>query len=280
MRVTGVAKAARGYDHHDHLCWAFDELGEFHSRVLEFLTDGLAQGQRACYAATSDTAALWDDLRDLEETNRARRPGAVQVQSLDNRYVTGTVVDPVGRLQEATAVTEDALGAGFTGLRLACEAAPLMRTPEQLDAYVRFEHLIDRYMTSQPLSVLCAYNRVELGEQTIAQVACMHPATNDGAAPFRLHASTRAAASLGGDLDLASFDLFLMALRWADLRPTGGELVIDATELEFIDHRSLLALAEHAWRCDATAVLQTGLPSTAQMIKVLDLADVRVEVPI
>ncbi|HVE64468.1 MAG TPA: MEDS domain-containing protein [Mycobacteriales bacterium] len=145
MRVTGVAEAARGYDRHDHLCWAFDELGEFHSRALEFLTDGLAQGQRVCYAATSDTAALWDDLQDLEEMNRARRPGAVQVQSLDNRYVTGTVVD-------------------------------------------------------------------------------------------------RAAASLSGDLDLASFDLFLMALQRADLQPTGGDLVIDATELEFIDYRSLLAL--------------------------------------
>ncbi|MGH3802700.1 MAG: MEDS domain-containing protein [Pseudonocardiaceae bacterium] len=254
---------------------AYDDPGEFQSLVLEFLADGLAQGQRVCYAANRDTAALWDDLQDLGETKRSRRPGAVQVQSLDD--ATGAVVQPVGLVQTYAAATEDALAAGFTGLRVAAEVTPLVRSPEQLDAFARFEHLIDRYMTSRPFSALCAYNRVELGEETIAQVACLHPTTNAGAAPFRLHASTRAAASLAGELDLISRDLFPMALRRVDIRPTDGELVIDATNLDFIDHRSMLALADYARSLDATVVLRTDLPSPARITELLDLPDMRVE---
>ncbi len=92
---------------HDHLCLAYDDPGEFQSRVLEFLAD----------AAYCDTAALWADLRDLDETNRAHRPDAVQVQSFDD--ATGAVVEPVGLVQAYAAATENALAVGFTGLRVA-----------------------------------------------------------------------------------------------------------------------------------------------------------------
>ncbi|MGH4009125.1 MAG: MEDS domain-containing protein [Pseudonocardiaceae bacterium] len=265
----------RGCDPHDHLCLAYADPGEFHSQLLEFLADGLALGRRVCYAAYRDTAALWGDLQDLDETKRSRRPGAVQVQSLDDP--TSTVVRPVDLVQGYAAATEDALAAGFTGLRVAIEATPLVRSPEQLDAFARFEHLIDRYMTSRPFSALCAYNRGELGEETIAAIACLHPTANGVAAPFRLHASTRAVACLGGELDLTSRELFPMALRRVDIRPTDGELVIDATGLDFIDHHSMLALADYARSIDATVVLRTDLPSPARIIEILDLLDMQVE---
>jgi len=277
MTVSGVTGAALSFDHPDHLCWAFDEFDEFRSRAVEFLADGLARGQRVWCVADGATSALWDGLRNLDETNQARGPGAVQVRSLGDRYSTGAVVEPDAQVQAYAAATEDALAAGFTGLRVAAEATPLVRTPEQLDAFARYEHLVDRYMTSQPFSALCAYNRAELGEETIAQLACLHPAGS--AAPFRLHACAHAAAALSGALDLTSHALLALALRRADLRPTGGELVIDATDLNFIDHQSLLALAEHARRRNAKVVLQTGLTSAARLSELLELKDLRVEVP-
>ena len=114
----------------------------------------------------------------------------------------------------------------------------------------------------------------------ITQLACLHPTVNGVPPPFRLHASTNdAAASLSGELDATGLRFFPMALWWADLRPTDGELVIDASELTFIDHRSLLALADHARRWDATAVLLSDhLPGTPRMIEILDL-EIRVQAP-
>ncbi len=268
-------KAARGFGRHDHVCWAYDEPAEFRSAVGEFLAEGLTLGLRVCYVADGDPAALWEDLADLGPTN----PAAVQVQSLGERYTVGQVMDPAGQVQVFAAATEEALAAGFAGLRVAGEVTSLVRTPDQLDAMARYEHLVDRYLTTRPLSGLCGYNRAELGEETIAQLTSLHPFVNEGAALFRLYASPWAAATLSGELDATSFSLFSTALRRADLQPTADELVIDASELAFIDHRSLLALAEHARRRDATAVLLADLPHAAKLIDILDLKNVRVEVP-
>lgn len=279
VQLSGVIDTVRGFSVHDHLCWAYHDRGEFRSRAVEFLADGLARGQRLSYIASGDEAALWNDLVDLNGLDQARQAGAIQVQPLELTYRSGAVIDPDDQLRACTAATEAALAAGFTGLRVASDVTPLVGTPEQLDAVARYEHLVDRYMTSGPLSALCAYNRAELDWETIEQVACLHPRVNETATPFRLHASTRAAAALSGDLDLASRCLFPLTLRRTDLRPTAGELVIDATELTFIDHRGLLALAEYARSRDATVVLRASLTTAARIIEVLDLKDVRVEVP-
>lgn len=246
---------------------------------MEFLADGLAQSQRVCYVTSGDTAQWSEHLQDLDELDGLRRKDATQVLRLGEPYV-GEVVEPARQMQVFAAALEDALAAGFTGLRVAADATPLVRTSEQLDAFARWEHLVDRHMINQPFTGLCCYNRAELGQEAIAQLACLHPTVHGVAPPFRLSALTdRAAASLSGELDTTSLRLFPMALRRADLRPTDGELVIDAGELTFIDHRSLLALAEHARRWDATAVLLADLPSAARMIDILDLEEVRVQVP-
>ena len=138
---SGVIGTARGRGPNDHLCLAYDDRGEFQSRVLEFLAGGLAQGRRVCYAANRNTAALWDDLRDLDETVRSDRPDTVQ----------------------------------------------------------------------------------------------------------------------------------------AALQPAAGELVIDATYLDFIDHRSMIALADYARSLATTIVLRTDLPGPARIIEILDFPTMRVE---
>lgn len=276
MSRSPLPDATRDFDRADHVCWAYDEPGDFHSAARTFLAQGLTQGLQVCYIADEDTSALWDDLRDLDTTNRS----AVQVQVLSDRYPIGTQVDPVGQVQAYAAATEAALAAGFVGLRVAADATHLVRTRHQLDAMARYEHLVDRYMTNQPFSALCGYNRPELGEETIAQLACLHPLGNDdAAAPFRLCASLYAAASLSGELDASTASQFATALQRADLQPTVGELVIEALELAFIDHRSLLTLADYARRRDATVVLLGDLPTAAEMLDFLDLQDVRIEGP-
>jgi anti-anti-sigma regulatory factor len=273
MVCSSITGAGPGFGQHDHWCWAYDQPGEFRAAVGEFLAEGLAQGLRVCYLAEGDKASLRDDLRDLDQTTR----DAVQVLSLGDWYPTGTLVEPAAQVRAFTTAMDEALAAGFAGLRVAAEVTPLVRTPEQLDTVARYEYLVDRHMVNRPLSGLCGYNRAELGEETLAQLACLHPAGNVGAPLFRLHASPWAAAALSGELDASSLDLLRRALRWADLRPTAGEVVIDASELSFIDHRSLRALGDYARGWDATVVLLGELPGAAKMIDILDLDNVRVE---
>jgi anti-anti-sigma regulatory factor len=281
VRLTGVTETARGFGPHDHLCWVYDEPREYHCRAMEFLADGLAQGQQVWYIADISARALWDELRELDRENANRRRDSVHIEPLDARCATGAAVDPISQVRTAAMMMRDALAAGFTGIRVVTESTLHLRTPEQVNAWACCELLADRYMMTLPFSALCAYNRAELSKETIAHVACLHPTVNGGAAPFRLYSSCGAAASLSGELDLTSCDLFATALQRADLRPVDGELIIDATELDFIDHRNLLVLAAHARSCAATAVLRTGFTnSAARMVEILDVTDVRVEVSV
>jgi hypothetical protein len=70
--------------------------------------------------------------------------------------------------------TEQALSAGYRGLRVAADATDLARTRAQRDAFVRYEHLIDQGMADVPFSAMYAYDRRVLGEAA-SELACAHP---------------------------------------------------------------------------------------------------------
>lgn len=263
----------------DHVCRGYRRRGEFVAHAQDFLAEGLAAGERVLYVAPGDEAALTGQLRVHERCDEGLERGAVQVASVDSAYPTGAVVDPAGQVELYAAATSEALAAGFTGLRVAADATSLVRTPAQVDAFARYEHLVDHYMATHPMSAMCGYDVAELGGEVVAQLACMHPHAHEGGAPFHLHGHVRdgSAAALDGDLDLESAGLWPLALERAALRPTAGTIAIDAAGLGFVDHRSLYALADYAERHDTTMVLRTRLATPARLVELLDLPGVRVE---
>lgn len=273
-RESGPSSPARG-----HVCRGYRRRGEFVSHAQEFLAEGLAAGERVLYVAPGDEAALTGQLRAHERCDEGLERGAVQVASVDATYTTGAVVDPAGQVELYAAATSEALAAGFTGLRVAADATSLVRTPAQVDAFARYEHLVDHYMAAHPMSAMCGYDVAELGGDVVAQLACMHPTAHDGGAPFHLHGHARdgSAAALDGDLDLDSRELWPLALERAGLRAEGGTVVLDAAGLDFADHRSLVALAGYAERHATTVVLRTRLATPARLVELLDLTGVRVE---
>ena len=267
----------RGLRAHDHVCWRYDDVRQFRARARDFLAEGLEQGYRVCYVASGDADTLVEDLRGIDGIERALRAGAAQVASLDATYPVGTVIEPEAQVRTYAAATEAAVADGFAGFRVAAEATPLVRTPRQLAAFTRYEHLVDRYMAANPFSALCAYATEEVDDSAFAQLACLHPNTNTQSPGFRLHATGDHATALGGEVDLHTGDLFAWALRHVDLLPRDGELVLDATELTFLDHNSLLRLADLAADRGALLVLRASWPGLSHLVELLDLRGVRVE---
>ncbi|ANZ41260.1 hypothetical protein BBK82_40130 [Lentzea guizhouensis] len=273
MRTSGVTDVVVGMSSSDHLCWSFDDFAEFQARAVEFLADGLERGQRACYVARGDAEELTGHLASSPVLAAALRDGSAEVISLESRYRTGSTVSPADQVAAYAEATRAALHDGFTGLRVAADATALVGSPASLDAFCRYEHLIDRYMTGSPFSAMCAYRRPELPAGTVEQLASMHPVTNPHGAPFRLHATADGIA-LHGEVDRASRDLLPLALLRAGPSVNGGELRVDATGLRFIDHRGLLALHDCARSHAATLVLRSEKAALARLVSILGLENV------
>ncbi|WP_447002157.1 MEDS domain-containing protein [Saccharothrix isguenensis] len=277
MRRSGLVDHTRGLGAHDHVCWRYDDVPEFDARVREFLLDGLRRGYRVRYVASGDINALVHDLRGIDGIDRALREGAAQVTSLEAMYPVGAVVEPEAQVRAYAAATEAAVRDGYAGLRVAAEATPLVRTSQQLAAFARYEHLVDRYMAEHPFSAMCAYSSAEIDDSAFAQLACLHPNTNARLPGFRLHAVDDHVTALGGEVDSYTGGLFTQALDRIDLRLRDGELVLDATGLTFIDHNSLLRLADHAAHLGAPLVLRASWPGLARLVDLLNLGNVHVE---
>lgn len=244
-----------------HVCLAYDDPATFQTTARDFLAEGVAAGERVWYLA-SEPPHGWDFRPDLIR--------------LGDHYPEGAVIDPARGAEAYAAATRRALADGYAGLRVAAEVTPLVRTPAQLDAFARYEHVVDRYMRTHPFGALCGFDRAELGAAVIEELACLHPQSD---APFRLYATPPALADAGlaGDLDEATRDLFARALERAELRPATGDLMIDAAGLAFIDHNSLLELDAYARRRGVTAVLRTRLFSPGHLAELLGLTALRVE---
>ncbi|KOV82868.1 MEDS domain-containing protein [Nocardia sp. NRRL S-836] len=273
MRRSGVTDVVVGMSSSDHLCWPFDDFGEFRARATEFLVDGLEHGQRVCYVARGDEPELTGHLASSPVLAAALRDGSAEVVPLESRYRTTSTVSPEDQVAAYAEATRVAIGDGFTGLRVAADATALVGSPASLDAFCRYEHLIDRYMTGSPFSAMCAYHRVELEDGAVEQLASMHPVTNPRGAPFRLHATADGIA-INGEIDRASRDLLPLALLRAQPSLDRGELRVDLTRLRFIDHHGLLALHGCARAHDATLVLRSEKSALARLVSILELEDV------
>lgn len=266
MRTSGVTDVVVGMHPNDHLCWPFDDFAEFRARAAEFLVDGLAQGQRVCYVARGDELAT--HLESEPVLAAALRDGRAEVVGLESHYRT---ITPEVQVEAWAEATRAAIRDGFTGLRVAVDATALVRSPDSLDAFCRYEHLIDKYMTAEPFSAMCGYHRAELTEPVIARLNSLHPVNNARCAPFRLHATADGIA-LHGEIDGVSLDLLSLALENA--APVRDPLRVDATGLRFIDHHGLLALHGYARSNAATLVLRSQRSSLPRLVSILELRDV------
>jgi hypothetical protein len=277
MRRTGFVDTVGGLGRHDHVCWVFDAPGEFRSPARRFLADGLAGGQRVLFIADS---ARQTDLDDVEGFAVARATGAAQVQDL-RIYGSSWQLDPSAQVRAYARATEQALAEGYTGLRVAAEATPLVRTAAGRAAFARYEHLVDAYMTRHPFSALCGYDRGELGQDAVAELACMHPLARRSSTALRVFAAGEPgiAAALAGEVDMTGHEQLRVALGRTDLAVVDGEVTIDARDLDFIDHRGLIQIVEHVRGRGAATVLEVGARSVVRPLSdVLCLPDLRVVV--
>ncbi|GIJ23538.1 MEDS domain-containing protein [Micromonospora lutea] len=262
-----------------HLCWAYDGSTEFMTHAVEFLRAGLAAGERVWFVVPGAAEPVRDQLLGVRDFADALRTGAAQVHCLAGAYTSTAVIDPASQVAAYRSATRDAVTDGYTGLRVAADATELVRTPTQRDAFARYEQQVNEMMRTEAFRAMCAYDRTQLGEPAIAELACLHPEHNLGHQQFRLYAvpMRQGQVALAGELDPSNHALFRTALDRAELHPVDDELVLEADELRFLDHRALIHLNEYARDRHATVVLRAARSGVARLAALLDLPALRVE---
>jgi hypothetical protein len=256
-----------------HSCWSYGDPRPFDEFTREFLGAGLSAGARVWYVPGRHGDAVTDWL---SEAAVSARPGTVRVVTPEVAYPDA---EPALQVDAWTAAVRDALAAGFTGLRVVADVTDLVRTDERRASFARYEWVIGRFLRTGPVRGVCGYDRRELGDRVVAELACLHEVVHGGGVTFRLHAGpTPAVAVLDGEVDQTTAELFSAALGHTDLEPVDGEVTVDADGLRFIDHRSLLVLERYARSRHLTAVVRTRLGLAARLAGLLDLSHVRVEV--
>jgi hypothetical protein len=262
VRCQGAVDSAASLGVFDHLFWLYPSKAAFAEHALEYAADGIAAGQYVEFVGDDSTADLRSQLaRAVRSMPVGRAPGAGEAAVDDiadyYQYASDGVVDPDATAAALHAAIDDALAAGFTGLRTVVDATPLARTRTQREAAAREEHLVDRAVNSQRTSAMCGYSVQQIGRRAAAEMACMHPFISQGAAPFRLFAEEGADFALAGRIDARAVALFRKTLQRIG-PPVGNELIVDARQTEAIDDQALAALEAHAARTGRNAILRTS----------------------
>lgn len=260
--------SARNLPPDGHLCWAYQDRGEFFERAAEFLAEAVATGALIQYVGAGSLRELRADFDGLLD----EVPADARLYTLDEFYVLGHrgVVLPEASI-EARAACARAHG---RPTRTVVDPTALVRTPEQREAFARFEFLVDVRMQQAGSAALCAYDAELLAPAEIAELACLHPYAGIGSSMFRIFAQPGAAFALAGEVDRSCRPLFARALeRIVPLCPA-GPLVVDGRRLEYIDHHGLHTLGAAARRRGSTVTLWTGAQSaTPDVLRLLGLDD-------
>jgi hypothetical protein len=269
MRMIGPVGSYRELGVQDHLCWVHGDRGDYRPRLGEFFRDGLDRGLRVAYLGSGDAGELRELVGLVAGTGPLRSGEAVRVISLEEFYGAGEPVDPATVLKRYDAATQEALADGYRGLRIGADVTDLVRAPERQDAFARCEFLLERYSSRHPLSAMCGYRR-ELGD-AVAQFACLHAAVPAGLTPFQVFACGDGAVGLLGEFDQACQAAFERALALIEPVPDDPELIIDLSEVRFMDHHALLSLDSYAEACPVPVVVRSAPPAVRRVAGVLGL---------
>jgi anti-anti-sigma regulatory factor len=253
MIDAGPPPAAAPVGRSNHVCVVHTDGKQLLAAAQAFLQEGRKRNERLVFLGSGSIESLHRQLGALAGLRELLDTDRLTVGALDGHYGADEVPDPQATMAAYDAATRAALAAGYRGLRVVAEATALVRTPEQRAAFARYEHLVDRYMVDHPFTAMCAYDGAELGD-AVTEIACLHPVANAGAAPFHWYAGVAVDVHLTGEVDVVAHDT-LAAVAELTLPLHGEQVVVDATALEFIDHRGLLTLDEHARRSDTTIKL-------------------------
>jgi hypothetical protein len=257
MRQSGICLEIIGMRPHDHIGWVYDGPREFEMLARRFLAEGVSRYERLMYIADDPDPTGMADLIDLVEG----RP--VQVVSVGEVYGTSGVVEPLVQKATFAAVLAEARVAGYTGIRVAADNSALVLDEERRAAWMHWECVADKFMSENPVTGLCAFDRRRVAVDHLRHLASLHPLTSTTAPTpqYRLFVDDEA-LSIHGIVDTFAVRAITRTL---SALPEKTPLIIDLDEVTLMSRRVLTQLAA-LWKT-GTDVTFRGNPGAIDTAK-------------
>jgi signal transduction histidine kinase len=175
--VGGLAQQIHRLDHGDHVCLIYETFEEQMAALVPFFQEGLARGECCAYIVDERTAdevaaALAAEGTDVEA---ARAGGALLFLTKRDAYLRSGAFDPQAMVAFIQQTQDDALAAGFTGLRVTGEMTWALGSETGCDRLIEYEALINRFFTGSRSLAICQYNRGRFPADIIRDTLRTHP---------------------------------------------------------------------------------------------------------
>lgn len=242
MRATGVVAEPTGLGPNDHVVWFYEEPEQFRAAAQRFLLEGLDRGERLLCVGDVAVSSVADGTVALPQVRELVHAGALQMVPTAEVYRTGSASRSIDdQLAFYATALEQALAAGYTGVRVAAEVTEMARDPERWAEHLRWERLADKFISRDPMPTLCAYRGDVVHSEMVVRLNSIHPLGHgpESDVSFRLFFG-------GGALMLTGeVDAFCAARLEALLEETDAEepVVLDLSGLQFADAAGVAVIA-------------------------------------
>jgi hypothetical protein len=150
-----------------HGSWFFSELAEYEASAATFLAEGVRRGERVMFVADDPGASRWPQ--------RLVKDGVLVLGSLDDVYGPLLDGDLVAQRSVFAEAVEQALRDGFTGIRVVADNTRMVN--EGLERWIEWESIAELFITANPVTGLCGFDRSRLDLDEIHSLMLLHPRT-------------------------------------------------------------------------------------------------------
>jgi anti-anti-sigma regulatory factor len=238
----------------DHVCLPFDGERERMTATKVFTLNGLRRRTKVMIITHADSpertrdwlAPLVPGFADAESA------GQVEILSCADTHFTDGCLDPERVFCGLSDANDRARKHGQHGVYALIDASWGVRDARGQAA---FEAAANELFGERWLAAVCQYDRALFPREAIDQATSVHPISPEQALLRFANTSSPAGLRVWGDIDLTNRHAFASVLARLEKEP--GEVVIDASELDFIDAGSahLLTVTAMARPAGSTVVV-------------------------
>jgi signal transduction histidine kinase/CheY-like chemotaxis protein len=174
---TGLERELSSIRQGEHLCLVYNNAAEQMGAAVPFLRAGLAQGERCVYIAdewTTEEVAHALAAGGVNVSGECAR-GALLLLTRQETYLRAGGFHPQRMIEFLGQAIEEALTAGFAGLRATGEMTWALGPEVSSECLIEYEALLNDFFPNQRALGLCQYSRSRFPAAVLRDVLRTHP---------------------------------------------------------------------------------------------------------